>query len=737
MLTSYLLILTVIVNIFLAVAIINKKHKKKSDIAYSLLTLSISGWAITMFFYRNSGIDNLLAWSRLVYLSAGAVPFFFLLFSIYFNNNKKIPAWAYFLVGLPFAISSALTVASRWIIKDVAIVDGTNSLIYGLGNYFYASYILLYFSLGFGFLVKKTRESIGVIKAQLRLIIIGATITLVIGFVNNVIFTLLGDFRFNWIGPSSTLIMVCFIAYAITRYRLMDIKSLISKSSIFALLVLSISAIFILLSDIIASFLSNYANIKSLWISGLLVGFIITLLFNPLKNLLEKLTDRFLFIKTYKPSEVLSEINNTALSEIELPILLDLVSQELQKVFFFKKNAFLLLDDKNKLQLVRQEGFDQASITAFAKGKETVLPIYFSGNKNIWVIPELKTAYESGEYQPKSIELLIGLYDMDVNLVVPLFIKDKIIGLALFGDKKSDDLYTQDDINTLSAIAGQLAMAIENARLYEKQKRFNQDLKVEVKKATEKLVAANKELQRLDDAKSEFLSIASHQLRTPTTIIRGYISMMQEGSFGPVPPIIQDNLKKVNSATDRLLSLIESLLDISRMEAGRLEFDMQATDLAAIAKGLIDDFKKKAEDKKLKLDFYFPKDLPKVSADPNKVKEVASNLIDNSIKYTPKGEVSVGLHQEGSSVVFSVQDTGLGVEAEDLPRLFNKFVRGKDMVRVHTEGTGLGLYFARVVIENMGGRIWAESPGKNRGSKFCFSLPLADKGKAKKVAKAK
>ena len=278
-------------------------------------------------------------------------------------------------------------------------------------------------------------------------------------------------------------------------------------------------------------------------------------------------------------------------------------------------------------------------------------------------------------------------------------------------------------------------MAIENARLYEKQKQFNAKLKEEVKKATEKLVAANKELQRLDDAKSEFLSIASHQLRTPTTIIRGYISMMQEGSFGKVSPIIMENLKKVNSATDRLLSLIENLLDISRMEAGRLEFDIQSTDLGSIVKGLIDDFKQKADEKKLALEFFIPKDLPKVLADANKVKEVASNLIDNSIKYTPKGEVSVGLHQEGTSVVFSVQDTGLGVESEDLPRLFNKFVRGKDMVRVHTEGTGLGLYFARVVIENMGGRIWAESPGKNQGSKFSFSLPLADKGKAKKVSK--
>jgi len=122
-------------------------------------------------------------------------------------------------------------------------------------------------------------------------------------------------------------------------------------------------------------------------------------------------------------------------------------------------------------------------------------------------------------------------------------------------------------------------------------------------------------------------------------------------------------------------------------------------------------------------------------ADLQKIKEVASNLVDNSVKYTKSGEISLDLHQEGTSVVFSVMDTGMGIAPEDLNRLFNKFVRGKGMEKVHTEGTGLGLYFARVVIENMGGRIWAESPGKGRGSKFSFSLPLADKSKAPKIKK--
>jgi signal transduction histidine kinase len=266
-----------------------------------------------------------------------------------------------------------------------------------------------------------------------------------------------------------------------------------------------------------------------------------------------------------------------------------------------------------------------------------------------------------------------------------------------------------------------------------KQREKLQVLTNELREASKKIKQANKELKRLDNAKSEFLSIASHQLRTPLTVVKGYVSMIQEGSFGKVPKKIGENLEKVYISTERLISLVESLLNISRIESGRLKFDIQPVDLNETVGLIVEGFQKKAKEKKLKLEFSSDDSLPKASVDPQKVKEIISNLIDNSIKYTKKGSITVGLHQESQSMVFACSDTGIGIIPEDLPRLFEKFVRGKGMMEVYTEGTGLGLYFARMVVENMGGRIWAESPGKNKGSKFSFSVPLADKGKAKKV----
>ncbi|HPW39432.1 MAG TPA: HAMP domain-containing sensor histidine kinase [bacterium] len=266
-----------------------------------------------------------------------------------------------------------------------------------------------------------------------------------------------------------------------------------------------------------------------------------------------------------------------------------------------------------------------------------------------------------------------------------------------------------------------------------KRREEMEQLTKKLQKTTSDLKFANKELMRLDDVKSEFLSIASHQLRTPSTAVKGYTSMILEGSFGKISKPVKESMEKVFLANERLLNLVESLLNISRIEAGREDLDIKPVDMAAIVKPIIEDFGIKAKEKKLKLSMEVEPRLPKAAGDASKIKEVVSNIIDNSLKYTNEGEIMINLHQESQSIVFACQDTGIGIEPDDLPRLFNKFVRGKGMMQVHTEGTGLGIYYARLLVESMGGRIWAESPGKNKGAKFSFSLPMADKSKARRV----
>ncbi|MEK7650050.1 MAG: ATP-binding protein [Patescibacteria group bacterium] len=244
------------------------------------------------------------------------------------------------------------------------------------------------------------------------------------------------------------------------------------------------------------------------------------------------------------------------------------------------------------------------------------------------------------------------------------------------------------------------------------------------------LEVANKDLKRLDEAKSDFISIASHQLRTPLSIIKGYISMMREGTFGELQTKIRDPLEKVYVSNERLITLVNDLLDLSRMERGRMQFDMKPAHLLEIVDPIVTDFQIVAKNKKMEL--VWEKDFKNdaISGDTNKLRQIALNLVDNAFKYTPSGKVVVKLTQEGDAIRFSVTDTGPGLSEEEARKLFGKFVRGKEQKAAHTEGLGLGLYVAKLIAEAHGGSIGATSPGKGKGSTFFILLPLEKENKA-------
>ncbi len=250
--------------------------------------------------------------------------------------------------------------------------------------------------------------------------------------------------------------------------------------------------------------------------------------------------------------------------------------------------------------------------------------------------------------------------------------------------------------------------------------------KDELQEMSDRLARANDELRKLDNAKSEFISIASHQLRTPLTAIKGFLSLILEGSYGKVAPEVQDVLNKVYASNDRIVQLVENLLNISRIESGRIQYQFQKSSIEDILKELSDMFFVMAKNKNLTLTFTLPKKkLPLLYMDAGKIREVISNLIDNAFKYTEKGRVEVILEQKGPVARITVSDTGMGIEAETMPHLFSKFIRGsKEASRMNVAGTGLGLYVGKSFIEAHHGRIWIESDGKGKGSRFIVELPI-------------
>jgi signal transduction histidine kinase len=256
--------------------------------------------------------------------------------------------------------------------------------------------------------------------------------------------------------------------------------------------------------------------------------------------------------------------------------------------------------------------------------------------------------------------------------------------------------------------------------------------KEELQALSDKLAAANARLKELDKARAEFMSFASHQLQTPLTAIRGFASLLLEGSGGALTAAEKDMIGKIAVSSERMVHLVEDYLNLSRIESGKLEFTFAKCSLEDICQEVVDTLALKAKEKNLSLTFHRPNEpLPEVVIDGPKVREVISNLVDNAVKYTPAGSVTVDVERrrrkEGENsdwVKATVSDTGLGISKTELSHLFAKFDRGTNKERLMIKGTGLGLYVGKVMIENNGGKIWAESDGEGKGSRFIVEIPL-------------
>ncbi|HEC30525.1 MAG TPA: sensor histidine kinase [Candidatus Yonathbacteria bacterium] len=252
--------------------------------------------------------------------------------------------------------------------------------------------------------------------------------------------------------------------------------------------------------------------------------------------------------------------------------------------------------------------------------------------------------------------------------------------------------------------------------------------KEEVERLLKDLADTNNDLHTLDNRKSEFINVASHHLRDPLTAIKGYTSMLLEGSFGTLTASSAEAIGKIFESSKRLVVIVEDFMDISKIEAGRMKYEFTTVDLEKMTEEVVEELKQSVERTNLEINLNKDKKGSyKVKADMGKIRQVMSNLIDNAIKYTPRGSINVHLSRDDvkHSVVFCVEDTGIGMTPETKEKIFHKFSRAKDVSKQYTDGSGLGLYVAKEIVQKHNGRIWAESDGLGKGSRFMVELNIA------------
>lgn len=315
---------------------------------------------------------------------------------------------------------------------------------------------------------------------------------------------------------------------------------------------------------------------------------------------------------------------------------------------------------------------------------------------------DIITAQEAHEIQTIS--------SIKTAMAYPFIVRNEVIGVMLACIDSEYGTLPPARIDLLERFVNVIGIALDNALLYN-----------EVKET-------NKKLRALDRLKDEFVSLASHELRTPMTAIKSYLWLFLEDSKNTLNEKQRRYLERAYSSTDRLINLVNDMLNVSRIESGRMVLDPQLVDMVKITTDVINEIIPAAQRQEVNLSMNMPKQaIPPVFIDINKIKEVLINLIGNSIKFTPpKGSIVVSSMIQDGMVIMSVSDNGKGISKEDLPKLFQKFgiIESNYLVKQNVQGTGLGLYISKAIVELHGGKMWVQSEGRDRGATFSFGIPI-------------
>lgn len=239
----------------------------------------------------------------------------------------------------------------------------------------------------------------------------------------------------------------------------------------------------------------------------------------------------------------------------------------------------------------------------------------------------------------------------------------------------------------------------------------------------EESLARQRVLEEESRREKEFMSLTSHQLYTPLSIIRGFASMLKDDSLGKLSAKQKEAVWEIHGSSARMVNLVSELLSISRIQSGIFQLDKKPTDLGQMLQNIVNQFNQTKTNQQVSLTLKVSDNLSPVTIDADKIRQVIYNLLDNALKYSQKGTVTVNAGQDDKETTVAVADEGIGIDEQDTEKLFQPFFRGKNILELDNKGTGLGLYIARLLVEKHGGKIWAESQ-KGQGSTFKFTLPM-------------
>jgi len=684
---------------------------KSRNLFVSIIILAV--W-ILMVFGLNSSLGTNLYFARSIFAVGLLCIASFVRFISCFNTKKKyvpqsLKKWFYLIFGI-----FLLVICFTPLIIEGVVFNGANNLpmpIYGqyVWLYYLAVIFLIIFiaySLFQGSKVanKKTRSQIKIVAASILLAAILAT------FTNIIVPNLTNSSLSSQYVSISGLIMATGMSYAIARYGLFDIKQTIVRAVAYVLSLATLSVAYYFIALIISTLIFKVQFSASLSVNpiNIALALVLAFIFQPVKRFFDKYTNKFFYKEHYNSEDFFARLNKTLAVTTDLRDLLERTAIEIGRTLKSEQAFFFI----NTL-----DGHYVSSGTLHHKQLSIGDAFQLKSSNNLSREVLVASLMDSED----SVRRL--MLSRRIELILPLIRSNKCVGFLCLGDHLTSG-YTNRDIKVLNTISNALIIAIQNALAVQEIREFNETLKQQIANATKELRTKNIILQQLDKAKDEFVGMASHQLRTPLTSIKGYISMVLEGDAGKISDSQAQLLNEAFNSSERMVRLINDFLNVSRLQTGKFMIDKRPVDLSKVVEQEIDSLQSNAVVHNMKFAYELPKDFPMINIDEGKMRQVIMNFADNAIYYShDDSTISINLSVDKNNIIFTVKDNGIGVPADEQPKLFSKFYRASNARKQRPDGTGVGLYLAKkIIIAHDGKVIFNSTEGK--GSTFGFSLPL-------------
>ena len=558
-----------------------------------------------------------------------------------------------------------------------------------------------------------------------------------------VIFTLLSDILlFSSVlimGQPVRLFVAIGMAYVVGTHYVPDLKNITRRVLIYVASTIGIVGFYVAGFLIIQALFGGNPSYSPL-IAGAAVAFFIALIFSPLTDLVSRAINTWMkgdqydaSLTIHQYSESISNIlDMDRLASIAIGIMLE--AMQIDRGFLFLVDAERQTDGRKIYKIRSARSPEERQMVAVELEEDGVIASYFIRDQKpiLQYDLDLLPAFRSASPLEKN-----WFNELRSEVYIPIFAKKQWIGLLAFGSKLSGNRYTREDLSVLSAHANQTAVALENARLVDNLMRLNQELR----QARRTLEKNNQELQRIDQAKSDFISIASHELRTPLTVIKGYTEMLMDDP--KIEKGQKSMMKGIHDGTLRLHEVMDSMFDIAQIDARSLKPHLQPVDVGQLIHQVCLEHVKTVKEREQILNIKVSS-IPLVKADAHLLEKLFHHLIRNAIKFTPNnGWITISgkhipaiINLPNGGVELIVSDTGVGVDPNLREVIFSKFYQPGELGKHSTSksrfkggGAGLGLALSKGIVEAHGGRIWVESPGYDEvnfpGSQFHIILPLS------------